>query len=132
STPPPRDPVATASRIATGTSVAVHALDTRATGLPGRALWWCSALPAHSARPARVAPRETVCGDPVHHPPGPSSVAAGRPTHPASPSTAPGACSSAALTVRGIPGVVARPVPTPGTEISGNRARHGLVPRRSP
>ncbi len=40
--------------MATGLSVAVHVLGTRAVAPPDRASWWCRALPAHSAHRAHV------------------------------------------------------------------------------
>src|SRR5712692_11870356 len=110
------------SLIATGASVAAHALDTRVTGLPGRASWWCRAPPAHSAHRALAAPCETVCGDPVHHRPSPSRGAPDPPTGRASPGTDRAACDTAPPAARGMLGVVAHPEPSPGEETSGSRA----------
>src|SRR5262245_39807407 len=85
---------ATLSPIATGLSVAVHALDMRVTAPPGHVPPWCRARPAHTARLVGVAHREIVCGGLIHHRLSPSYGAPACPTRRASPSTALGAFDS--------------------------------------
>src|SRR4029453_14578099 len=100
-----------------------HALDMRVTAPPGHGPPWCRARPAHTARLVGVAHRETACGGLIHHRLSPSYGAPDLPTRRASPSTARGAFDSAPQAAHGMPGVVARRVPTPRAEIDGSRAR---------
>src|SRR2546428_212764 len=103
-----------------------RALDTRPLAPPGRASWCGRARPAHSARHALAARGETAYGDPVHHHLSPSRGAPEHPTPQASPGTARGVFDIALPRARGMPGVVAHPVPSPEEDTSGSRARHGL------
>src|SRR5712691_8858737 len=123
---------ATPSPIATGLSVVVHALDTRAMTLPGPEWSWCRARPAHSARHALAAPHETMCGGPAHHRLSPSRVGPDHPTGRASPGTARDVCDTTRPRAHGMLGVVAHPVPTPGEGISESRARRDRGGTRTP
>src|SRR5712691_10258589 len=76
--------------------------------------------PAHTARRARAAPRETACAGPAHHHPSPSRAAPDPATHRASPNTAPGVSDSARQAAYGIPGVFARLVSTPEAGTNGS------------
>ena len=76
--------------------------------------------------------RETTNGDPVHHRLSPSHGAPDHPTRRASPNTAAVACDTAPPSARGIPGVVARLVPSPRAGTSGSRARYARGQRRIP
>src|SRR5262245_56741053 len=120
------------SQIARGLSAVVHVLDTPATALPGHALSWCRAPPAHTAHPVVVARRETPCGAPVHHPLSPSRAAPAPPTHRASPGTARGVYDTAPPAGHGTPHAGAHPGPSPRGGTSGGRVRHGRGARRTP
>src|SRR6266446_9683531 len=109
--------------MATGPSVAVHALGMRATGPPGRASWWGRAPLAQSAHRARAGRGGTVRGDPAHRHPSPNRVGRAHPTGGASPNTGWGAFDTPPPQAHGMLGVVAHPVPTPGAGINGSRAR---------
>src|SRR6266581_3468487 len=93
---------------------------------------------AHTARwPAMLSPNgssDTCISDGVFHIPMPCFHGAppAHPTRRASLNTAPGACDSAPLVVRGMRGAVARRAPTPEGETTGSRATHGRLPRHSP
>src|SRR5262245_49378330 len=114
---------ATPSPIATGPSVAVHALGTRATEPPGRESWWCRATLAHSARRAHAGRGGTACGGPAHRHPSPNYAGLDHPIGGASPSTGRVACDTPPPQAHGRRDVVAHPVPTPEEGTTGSRAR---------
>src|SRR5262249_14213981 len=90
---------------------------------PGRASWWCRALPAPSAHRARAGRGGTACGGPAHHPLSPNRVGLAPPTGGASPSTGWVAFATPPLQAHGRRDVVASPVPTPEEGTTGSRAR---------
>src|SRR5467141_1014226 len=130
--PPGRGCGARPSPIATAASVAYRAPGTQALEPPGRVWWCCRAPPAHSVRPAHTAVGETAYGAPVHRHPSPSHEAPAHSTGRAFPGTVRDACDTTRPRARGMPGVVARPVPTPWARTTGNRARHGRGETHTP
>src|SRR2546422_4510607 len=120
------------SRIARGASVAVHALDRRATGPPGRASLWCRGSPARSARHALGAVDETGCGDPTHRRQPPSRAGPAHPTGRALPSTAHVACDILRLPAHDMPDAVAGLASNLRGGTTGNRVRRARGETHTP